>query len=155
MPAAVATLLFTSGCPVWRNNYAPGTATASNRLRLAAERPNVLVLRIQPDEGIALRIGAKQPGPTMRVETVKMDFRYSEHFGEKTPDAYERLLLDSLNGDPTLFAREDMIDESWRVVEPILVDYPPVEEYEPGSWGPASAKQLVRGYLQWPGEPPA
>ena len=115
---------------------------------VVVQEPNVLVLRIQPDEGIALRIGAKQPGPTMRVETVKMDFRYSEHFGEKTPDAYERLLLDALNGDPTLFARRDEVEAAWELVTSVLDvwrDHPSgdLPNYESGTWGPEAAMELL------------
>ncbi|MBK8598388.1 MAG: glucose-6-phosphate dehydrogenase [Holophagales bacterium] len=118
------------------------------RAGVLVQEPNVLVLRIQPDEGIALRIGAKQPGPTMRVETVKMDFKYSEHFGEKTPDAYERLLLDALHGDPTLFARRDEVEAAWELVTAVLDvwrenparDLP---NYEAGTWGPEGAMELL------------
>lgn len=114
----------------------------------AVGEPNVLVLRIQPDEGIALRIGAKRPGPTMRVETVKMDFRYAEHFGEKPPDAYERLLLDALNGDGTLFARRDEVEAAWELVEGVLdvwAESPPPDlpNYEAGTWGPEAATELL------------
>ena len=112
------------------------------------QEPNSLILRIQPDEGIAFRIGAKQPGPTMRVETVKMDFRYSEFFGEKTPDAYERLLLDALNGDPTLFARRDEVEAAWELVTSVLDvwrENPPrdLPNYEAGTWGPEAATELL------------
>ena len=114
------------------------------RAGVLVQEPNVLVLRIQPDEGIALRIGAKEPGPTMRVETVKMDFRYSEHFGGKTPDAYERLLLDALNGDSTLFARRDEVEAAWELVTSVLDvwrERPPrdLPNYEAGTWGPEAA----------------
>jgi len=113
-----------------------------------SQEPNVLVLRIQPDEGIALRIGAKQPGPTMRVETVKMDFRYSEFFGGTTPDAYERLLLDALNGDGTLFARRDEVEAAWELVTAVLDvwrESPPrdLPNYEAGTWGPEGAMELL------------
>lgn len=112
------------------------------------KEPNVLVLRIQPDEGIALKIGAKEPGPTMRVDTVKMDFRYSEHFGGKPPDAYERLLLDALNGDSTLFARRDEVEAAWELVTSVLDvwrENPPrdLPNYESGTWGPEAATELL------------
>lgn len=114
----------------------------------AVGEPNVLILRIQPDEGIALRIGAKRPGPTMRVETVKMDFRYAEHFGEATPDAYERLLVDALHGDGTLFARRDEVEAAWELVEGVLdvwAESPPgdLPNYEAGTWGPEAATELL------------
>jgi glucose-6-phosphate 1-dehydrogenase len=84
----------------------------------------------------------------MRVETVKMDFRYSEHFGEKTPDAYERLLLDALNGDPTLFARRDEVEAAWELVTAVLDvwrENPPrdLPNYEAGTWGPEAAMELL------------
>jgi len=118
------------------------------RAGVLGQEPNVLVLRLQPDEGIALRIGAKEPGPTMRVETVKMDFRYSEFFGEKTPDAYERLLLDALNGDSTLFARRDEVEAAWELVTSVLDvwrESPPrdLPNYEAGTWGPEAAMELL------------
>jgi glucose-6-phosphate 1-dehydrogenase len=118
------------------------------RAGVLGQEPNALILRIQPDEGIALRIGAKEPGPSMRVETVKMDFRYSEFFGGKTPDAYERLLLDALNGDPTLFARRDEVEAAWELVTAVLDvwrDAPPrdLPNYEAGTWGPEAAMELL------------
>jgi glucose-6-phosphate 1-dehydrogenase len=110
-------------------------------------RPNVLVIRIQPNEGITLRFGAKLPGQALRVRDVNMDFRYGSSFGVKSPDAYERLLLDCMLGDSTLFARRDMVERGWEIVDPILeawrepaVDFP---NYEAGSWGPAAASALM------------
>ena len=84
----------------------------------------------------------------MRVETVKMDFRYAEHFGEKPPDAYERLLLDALHGDGTLFARRDEVEAAWELVDPVLAawrDAPPEDlpGYEAGTWGPEAATELL------------
>ena len=118
------------------------------RAGVLVQEPNVLVLRIQPDEGIALRIGAKLPGPTMRVETVKMDFRYSEHFGATTPDAYERLLLDAMHGDATLFTRRDEVEAAWELVTAVLDvwrENPPrdLPNYEAGTWGPEAAMELL------------
>lgn len=110
-------------------------------------RPNVLVIRIQPNEGITLRFGAKLPGQAMRIRWVNMDFRYGSSFGVKTPEAYERLLLDCMLGDPTLYARRDMVERGWEIVDPILEawtqpaqDFP---NYEAGSWGPQSAFDLI------------
>src|SRR5438309_7235553 len=82
--------------------------------------PDALVLRIQPDEGITLRFGAKVPGQAFQVRSVSMDFFYGAAFLEETPDAYERLLLDALVGDPTLFIRHDEVEQAWRIVDPIL-----------------------------------
>jgi glucose-6-phosphate 1-dehydrogenase len=110
--------------------------------------PNSLVLRIQPDEGITLRIGAKVPGPSMEVRSVSMDFSYGTSFSDDLPDAYERLLLDVMLGDPTLFPRWDEVEQAWQAVQPILdrwADTPPPEipNYEAGSWGPRAADELV------------
>ena len=109
--------------------------------------PNALVLRIQPDEGIALRFGAKVPGQAFRVRSVAMDFSYGAAFLEQTPDAYERLLLDVMVGDPTLFIRADEVEQAWRIVEPILDlwsdDTTPLSRYPAGSWGPREADRLL------------
>ncbi|MDA2939076.1 glucose-6-phosphate dehydrogenase, partial [Acidobacteria bacterium AH-259-A15] len=102
-----------------------------------ASQPNSLILRIQPDEGITLKFDAKLPGPTVNVRTVNMDFRYGTSFGKKSPQAYERLLLDAMLGDSTLFARGDLLEVSWQLLMPILegwhkpVDHLP--HYEGGS----------------------
>ena len=109
--------------------------------------PNALVLRIQPDEGITLRFGAKVPGQAFRVRTVSMDFFYGAAFLEETPDAYERLLLDAMIGDPTLFIRTDEVEQAWRIVDPLLEawsdDATPVARYAAGSWGPREADRLL------------
>ena len=109
---------------------------------------NALILRIQPDEGITLRFGAKVPGQEFRVRTVSMDFSYGAAFVEDTPDAYERLLLDAMVGDPTLFIRTDEVEQSWRIVEPILDAWKereaPLEDYEAGTWGPTAADRLLQ-----------
>src|SRR5438132_9689477 len=81
---------------------------------------NVLSIRIQPDEGFALTISSKIPGPRVRIYPVKMDFRYGSTFGATSPEAYERLLLDIMAGDPTLFMRRDAVEAAWRWVMPIL-----------------------------------
>ena len=109
--------------------------------------PNALVLRIQPDEGITLRFGAKIPGQAFRVRSVSMDFSYGAAFLEETPDAYERLLLDAMVGDPTLFIRADEVEQAWRLVQPILEvwsdDATPLARYQSGSWGPREADRLL------------
>jgi glucose-6-phosphate 1-dehydrogenase len=108
---------------------------------------NALVLRIQPDEGITLRFGAKVPGQSFRVRSVSMDFSYGAAFVEETPEAYERLLLDAMVGDPTLFIRTDEVDQAWRIVEPILEVWErgdaPLARYAAGTWGPKLADQLL------------
>ncbi|MGH9156755.1 MAG: glucose-6-phosphate dehydrogenase [Acidimicrobiales bacterium] len=110
--------------------------------------PNALVLRIQPDEGITLRFGAKVPGQAFRLRSVSMDFSYGAAFLEEAPDAYERLLLDAMVGDPTLFIRADEVEQAWRIVAPIqeawAADTGPLPTYPAGSWGPAEADQLLQ-----------
>ena len=80
---------------------------------------NVLVIRIQPDEGVSLRMQSKLPGAALRVEPVKMDFQYGASFGKASPEAYERLLLDAMSGDPTFFARRDEVEQAWQFVDAI------------------------------------
>lgn len=110
---------------------------------------NVLVIRIQPDEGISLRMQAKMPGTTFRIEPVKMDFHYGTSFGKASPEAYERLLLDAMSGDATLFARRDEVEEAWAFVDPIekawsaKEDQPGLFSYPAGSWGPEEADELL------------
>jgi glucose-6-phosphate 1-dehydrogenase len=116
--------------------------------RAAGLLPNALVLRIQPDEGIALRFGAKLPIQDFRIRPVTMDFRYGSSFGIPTPEAYERLLLDALRGEATLFAREDWVELAWTVLAPILKAWaesppPKLPSYEAGSWGPREADELL------------
>jgi glucose-6-phosphate 1-dehydrogenase len=109
--------------------------------------PNALVLRIQPDEGITLRFGAKVPGQAFRVRSTSMDFSYGAAFMEETPEAYERLLLDAMVGDPTLFIRTDEVEQAWRIVDPILEAFAdpsfPVAHYQAGTWGPREADRLL------------
>jgi glucose-6-phosphate 1-dehydrogenase len=110
---------------------------------------NVLVMRIQPDEGISLRMISKLPGSSLRMEPVKMDFHYATSFGKSSPEAYERLLLDAMAGDATLFARRDEVEEAWRFVDHIEEawhesDHPiAMAEYTAGSWGPKEAEALL------------
>jgi glucose-6-phosphate 1-dehydrogenase len=121
--------------------------------RTIAQRPrrNVLVLRIQPDDGLALRLDVKVPGPTMRVRPVDMSFLYKDAFGGESPDAYERLLLDAMRGDGTLFARSDEVEEAWALVTPVLIAWTKDQDstipvYPAGSWGPEEAEQLLAPY---------
>ena len=110
---------------------------------------NVLVIRIQPDEGISLRMQAKMPGTSFRIEPVKMDFHYGTSFGKASPEAYERLLLDAMSGDATLFARRDEVEEAWAFVDPVeeawcaKEDAPTLFDYPAGSWGPEEADELL------------
>jgi glucose-6-phosphate 1-dehydrogenase len=109
--------------------------------------PNALILRIQPDEGISIRFGAKVPGQSFEVRDVTMDFSYRETFVEPPPDAYERLLLDAMIGDPTLFIRTDEVEQAWRICDPILEAWKdrqvPIARYPAGSWGPREADRLL------------
>ncbi|MCH7225761.1 glucose-6-phosphate dehydrogenase [Haloferula sp. A504] len=111
---------------------------------------NVLVIRIQPDEGISLRMVSKLPGTNLRLEPVKMDFHYSTSFGKGSPEAYERLLLDAMAGDATLFARRDEVEEAWRFIDHIQRAWhasdnpPPMTEFVAGSWGPKEADDLLK-----------
>jgi glucose-6-phosphate 1-dehydrogenase len=110
---------------------------------------NVLVIRIQPDEGISLRMQAKMPGTSFRIEPVKMDFHYGTSFGKASPEAYERLLLDAMSGDATLFARRDEVEEAWAFVDTIENAWsasegaPSLFDYPAGSWGPEEADDLL------------
>jgi glucose-6-phosphate 1-dehydrogenase len=110
---------------------------------------NVLVIRIQPDEGVSLRMSAKLPGSSLRIEPVKMDFHYGTSFGKATPEAYERLLLDAMAGDATLFARRDEVEEAWKFVDAIREAWDSGEggklaTYAAGTWGPNEADDLVK-----------
>ena len=110
-------------------------------------RSNVLVLRIQPDDGLALRMEVKVPGPGMRVRPVDMSFMYKEAFGGASPDAYQRLLLDAMRGDSTLFTRTDEVETAWALVTPMLEEQQnnraDLPTYPGGSWGPPEADALL------------
>ncbi|WP_019810590.1 glucose-6-phosphate dehydrogenase [Saccharomonospora halophila] len=108
---------------------------------------NALVIRVQPDEGVTMRFGSKVPGTTMEVRDVTMDFGYGHSFTESSPEAYERLILDVLLGEPSLFPGNEEVELSWRILDPVL-DYwarqgGAPEPYEPGSWGPPSARAML------------
>jgi glucose-6-phosphate 1-dehydrogenase len=107
---------------------------------------NALVIRIQPDEGITVRFGSKVPGTAMEVRDVNMDFAYGESFTESSPEAYERLLLDVLIGDPPLFPRQQEVELGWRILDPVedfWASYTKPEQYDAGSAGPASAEAMM------------
>jgi glucose-6-phosphate 1-dehydrogenase len=116
----------------------PGTA--------ADLEPDALIVRVQPDEGLSLRFGAKVPGHAFRVQKASMDFSYTS-FQQPSPDAYERVILDALIGDPTLFIRADEVGRSWRIVDPVLqfwnCDEGPIPLYQAATWGPAEAGALI------------
>jgi glucose-6-phosphate 1-dehydrogenase len=107
---------------------------------------NALVIRVQPDEGVTIRFGSKVPGAGMQVRDVTMDFGYGHAFTEASPEAYERLILDVLLGDPPLFPRHEEVELSWKILDPIedfwRAQGQP-EQYDPGTWGPASADEMM------------
>jgi glucose-6-phosphate 1-dehydrogenase len=113
--------------------------------KCAEIQPNLISMRIQPDEGISLRFGAKVPTPNMEVCPVIMNFQYAEAFGANTANGYERLLLDAMRGDGTLFAYREGVETTWALLTPLLDAWRrmPVEIYPAGSWGPAGARELV------------
>ncbi|MDP9307743.1 MAG: glucose-6-phosphate dehydrogenase [Actinomycetota bacterium] len=110
-------------------------------------RPNVLLIHIQPDEGVSLAIGAKVPGQGLQIRTVHMDFLYGGAFRVELPEAYERLLVDCMRGDASLFTREDEVIEQWQLVDAIVAfwrrDRPSFPNYAAGTWGPPSSDELM------------
>ncbi|MFO7900743.1 MAG: glucose-6-phosphate dehydrogenase [Planctomycetota bacterium] len=129
-------------------NTANAYSQASRRQRPSGPlQPNILAIRIQPNEGISMRFQVKVPGPEMELEPLQMDFSYAEAFGRRPPDAYERLLLDAALGDQTLFTREDEVEAAWAFLEPILHECARREAalatYEAGTWGPREADDLI------------
>jgi glucose-6-phosphate 1-dehydrogenase len=117
--------------------------------------PNILAMRIQPNEGISLKFCAKLPGTTMQIRPVEMQFLYGESFGAAPPTAYETLLLDCMLGDSTLFNRADAVDLSWELMDPILERWQQdgsngLAFYAAGTWGPQEADDLIeRDGRQW------
>jgi glucose-6-phosphate 1-dehydrogenase len=116
---------------------------------------NRLVIHIQPAEGIQLFFETKVPNTEMQMRLTELEFRFDAAFGGTLPDAYERLLLDVLAGDQSLFARSDEVELAWGIIDPILAAWnatgtPPVEQYDTGEWGPAAARQWIeRDGRQW------
>ncbi|WP_432211680.1 glucose-6-phosphate dehydrogenase [Gordonia aichiensis] len=107
---------------------------------------NALVIRVQPDEGVTLRFGSKVPGTSMEVRDVNMDFSYGGAFTVSSPEAYERLLLDVLLGEPSLFPVDEEVELSWQILDPVLDEWAAAgapDEYESGTWGPASADEML------------
>ena len=119
----------------------------------ATDEPNSLVMRIQPDEGISLRFATKVPGQGFAVRDVAMDFRYGAEFGSSTPEAYERLILDTMKGDATLFTRADEVEAQWGFIDPIMRAWKekeaPLSIYEAGSWGPREADAILSPGDTW------
>jgi glucose-6-phosphate 1-dehydrogenase len=117
---------------------------AQNQMSLLGE--NALVIRVQPDEGVTMRFGSKVPGPAMQVRDVTMDFGYGHAFTEDSPEAYERLILDVLLGEPPLFPRQREVELSWEILDPIVSNWEASgqpEQYAPGSWGPSSSDEML------------
>lgn len=107
---------------------------------------NALVIRVQPDEGVTLRFGSKVPGTQMEIRDVNMDFAYGGSFTEASPEAYERLILDVLLGEPPLFPRHEEVEQSWRILDPVIASWAEKgkpEQYASGTWGPASADAML------------
>jgi len=108
---------------------------------------------VQPNEGVALSLVAKIPGARMAVRPVNMEFLYGTSFMSQSPEAYERLILDTMRGDATLFARNDEVEAAWTIVDPILEAWQsqrgPIPQYEPGSPGPAEADALMEQGAHW------
>jgi glucose-6-phosphate 1-dehydrogenase len=117
-------------------------------------QPNEIILTVQPDEGVTVSLGAKIPGPRMRIRPVLMEFRYGTSFMSESPEAYERLILDAMRGDATLFTRNDEIEALWGIIDPILSAWhedrsSPIREYPAGSAGPTAADALLDGGRKW------
>jgi glucose-6-phosphate 1-dehydrogenase len=115
---------------------------------------NQIILTVQPDEGVSVSLGAKIPGPQMRIRPVNMEFRYGTSFLSESPEAYERLILDAMRGDATLFTRDDEIEAQWRIIDPILTAWhedisSPIPQYPAGSAGPREADALLAGGRRW------
>ncbi|HRW20182.1 MAG TPA: glucose-6-phosphate dehydrogenase, partial [Dermatophilaceae bacterium] len=107
---------------------------------------NAIVIRVQPDEGITMRFGSKVPGAQMEVRDVTMDFGYGTSFTESSPEAYERLILDVLLGDPPLFPRHEEVELSWQILDPIeawWAKHAKPEPYDSGGWGPRSSDEMM------------
>jgi glucose-6-phosphate 1-dehydrogenase len=124
-----------------RAPHQPFSATSIEELT-----QNALVVRVQPDEGMTIRFGAKVPGTAMEIRDVNMDFAYGGTFTEASPEAYERLILDVLLGDPPLFPRHEEVELSWQILDPVLeawADHGHPDTYPPGTWGPASADRML------------
>jgi glucose-6-phosphate 1-dehydrogenase len=117
-------------------------------------QPNQIILAVQPDEGVSVSLGAKIPGPQMRIRPVNMEFRYGTSFVSESPEAYERLILDAMRGDATLFTRDDEIEAQWEIIDPILTAWhedvsSPIPQYPAGSAGPREADALLVGGRRW------
>jgi len=124
--------------------FRPVPLTLFEGCSIDAYRPNLLFIRIQPEEGIVFRFMAKQPGPDVCLQEVNMSFSYQGAFMAKPAEAYERLLHDAMYGDQTLFLRSDSVERAWEVVQPVIDRPSPVTFYSAGSWGPREADQILQ-----------
>ena len=116
-------------------------------------QPNQLVMTMQPNEGVSLSLGAKIPGTRMRIRPVNMEFLYGTAFSQ-SPEAYERLIMDAMRGDATLFTRDDEVEAQWRIIDPILENWTsdtdgPLPTYAAGSRGPDEANSLLTSGQHW------
>ncbi len=116
-------------------------------------KPNQLVMTVQPNEGVSLSLGAKIPGTRMRIRDVQMEFLYGTAFMSASPEAYERLLLDAMRGDATLFTRNDEAEAQWTICDPIVSTWrehrEPLPQYASGTQGPAEAARLLDEGQEW------
>ncbi len=116
-------------------------------------QPNQLILTVQPNEGVSLSLGAKIPGTRMRIRPVNMEFLYGTSFMSQSPEAYERLIMDAMRGDATLFTRDDEVEAQWRIIDPILEsweqDEEPLATYAAGTPGPPEADEILAPGHRW------
>ena len=116
-------------------------------------QPNQIILAMQPNEGVSISLGAKIPGSRMRIRPVNMEFLYGTSFLSQSPEAYERLILDAMRGDATLFTRDDEVEAQWRIIDPILEgweqDDRPLATYPAGSHGPDEADSILAPRQRW------
>ena len=115
--------------------------------------PNQIVLTVQPNEGVSISLGAKIPGTKLRIRPVNMEFLYGTAFLSQSPEAYERLILDAMRGDATLFTRNDEVEAQWRIIDPIVTAWRempgPLPQYESGTQGPKEAADILCGDDRW------
>jgi glucose-6-phosphate 1-dehydrogenase len=119
------------------------------RLGIGELEPNRLSMRFQPQEGVSLAFTVQRPGLGIQLEPAFLDFEYGSAFDTPLVEAYELLLIEAMRGDPTLFTRTDGVERAWAILQPVLEDLPPVHEYEPGSWGPPAADELIAPRRWW------
>lgn len=132
-------------------NFKPTPHHLFDSVEGSQNSPNQLIIRIQPDEGILVKVGLKEPGAGFNVKTVNLDFHYSDLSDAYVPTAYERLLLDCIQGDATLYARGDNVEKAWEIVQPVLDEWNgnpdfPLHGYPAGSWGPLASETLISNH---------